>query len=371
MSDTARLEPHAASRAALSNWARRWCRSPATTCRCSTPPASWRSTSTAAAPPACSTSRTWARCGSTAPTPRPRSRRSCPGDVTGLAPMRTRYSMFTLDDGGIIDDLMVTNAGDHLFLVVNAGGKDGDIAHMRARIGAACEIEPLERSRAAGAAGAAGRRGAGAPGARGAPDDVHELRDDADRRHRVLRHALRLHRRGRLRDLRSGRQAERFARRTSAQPEVKPAASARAICCGWKRACASTATTSTARPRRSRRISAGRIRKRRRAAGGFPGAEAHPRRAGQRPEAAARRNSSRRPRAGARGHTKITDAQRARDRRDHQRRLRPHRRRPGGDGLCRARLREPGTAVQLVVRDVPRPAKVVAMPVVPHRYFKG
>mgnify|MGYP006167580635 CR=1 FL=1 len=30
-----------------------------------------------------------------------------------------------------------------------------------------------------------------------------------------------------------------------------------------------------------------------------------------------------------------------------------------------------GTKVQLVVRGVPRPATVVAMPFAPHRYFKG
>jgi aminomethyltransferase len=67
-----------------------------------------------------------------------------PGDVAALAPMRTRYTMFTLDDGGIIDDLMVTNAGDHLFMVVNAGGKAEDIAHMREKIGGRVKITPLE-----------------------------------------------------------------------------------------------------------------------------------------------------------------------------------------------------------------------------------
>jgi aminomethyltransferase len=39
--------------------------------------------------------------------------------------------MFTNDAGGILDDLMVTNVGDYLFLVVNAACKDADIAHLR------------------------------------------------------------------------------------------------------------------------------------------------------------------------------------------------------------------------------------------------
>ncbi len=43
-----------------------------------------------------------------------------PGDVAALAPGRMRYTMLTGDDGGILDDVMVTNVGDYLFLVVNA-----------------------------------------------------------------------------------------------------------------------------------------------------------------------------------------------------------------------------------------------------------
>lgn len=35
-------------------------------------------------------------------------------------------------NGGLIDDCIVTNAGDHLFLVINAGHEDKDIPHMQA-----------------------------------------------------------------------------------------------------------------------------------------------------------------------------------------------------------------------------------------------
>jgi aminomethyltransferase len=55
-----------------------------------------------------------------------------PVDILGLAPGRQRYAMFTNETGGILDDLMVANRGDHLFLVVNAACKADDITHMRA-----------------------------------------------------------------------------------------------------------------------------------------------------------------------------------------------------------------------------------------------
>lgn len=54
-----------------------------------------------------------------------------PVDVLGLAEGRQRYGFFTNDHGGIEDDLMIANRGDHLFVVVNAACKQGDIARMR------------------------------------------------------------------------------------------------------------------------------------------------------------------------------------------------------------------------------------------------
>ncbi|WP_127105000.1 glycine cleavage system aminomethyltransferase GcvT [Pararhodobacter zhoushanensis] len=57
-----------------------------------------------------------------------------PVDVQGLAVGRQRYALFTNADGGILDDLMVANRGDHLFLVVNAACKDADIAHLQAHL---------------------------------------------------------------------------------------------------------------------------------------------------------------------------------------------------------------------------------------------
>lgn len=60
--------------------------------------------------------------------------RLVPVDVAGLGEGRQRYAMFTNDKGGILDDLMVANRGDHLFLVVNAACKAADLAHLRAHL---------------------------------------------------------------------------------------------------------------------------------------------------------------------------------------------------------------------------------------------
>jgi aminomethyltransferase len=67
-----------------------------------------------------------------------------PGDITGLAAGRMRYTMFTNDAGGILDDLMVTNVGDYLFLVVNAACKDADIAHLRAGLPTDIALDVLD-----------------------------------------------------------------------------------------------------------------------------------------------------------------------------------------------------------------------------------
>lgn len=69
--------------------------------------------------------------------------RLVPQDVVAIAPGRQRYAQFTNAEGGILDDLMVANFGDHLFLVVNAACKDADEAHLRANLSGDCIIEPL------------------------------------------------------------------------------------------------------------------------------------------------------------------------------------------------------------------------------------
>jgi aminomethyltransferase len=55
-----------------------------------------------------------------------------PVDVIGLKEGRQRYGLFTNDVGGVLDDLMIANRGDHLFVVVNAACKAADVALMKA-----------------------------------------------------------------------------------------------------------------------------------------------------------------------------------------------------------------------------------------------
>ncbi|SFI16232.1 glycine cleavage system aminomethyltransferase GcvT [Bradyrhizobium sp. Gha] len=69
--------------------------------------------------------------------------RLVPQDVLAIAPGRQRYAQFTNEDGGILDDLMVANFGDHLFLVVNAACKAEDEAHLRANLSETCIIDSL------------------------------------------------------------------------------------------------------------------------------------------------------------------------------------------------------------------------------------
>ena len=67
-----------------------------------------------------------------------------PVDVIGLAPGKQRYGLLLNDEGGILDDLMFFNEGhDTLFVIVNGACKAADIAHIQARIGARCEVQPL------------------------------------------------------------------------------------------------------------------------------------------------------------------------------------------------------------------------------------
>lgn len=60
--------------------------------------------------------------------------RLVPMDIIDLAPMCQRYALFTDERGGILDDFMVTNAGNHLFAVVNAACKEQDVAHLQAHL---------------------------------------------------------------------------------------------------------------------------------------------------------------------------------------------------------------------------------------------
>ncbi len=65
-----------------------------------------------------------------------------PVAVIGLPVGQQRYALFTNEQGGILDDLMITNAGNHLFIVVNAACKEQDIGLLRT-LADRCTIEVL------------------------------------------------------------------------------------------------------------------------------------------------------------------------------------------------------------------------------------
>ncbi|KUP92414.1 glycine cleavage system aminomethyltransferase GcvT [Tritonibacter horizontis] len=69
--------------------------------------------------------------------------RLVPMDVLGLPEGRQRYGLFTNEAGGIEDDLMFANRGDHLFVVVNAACKDADIARIKAALEPEIAVTPV------------------------------------------------------------------------------------------------------------------------------------------------------------------------------------------------------------------------------------
>jgi aminomethyltransferase len=67
-----------------------------------------------------------------------------PGDFQALKPGRMRYSLLLNGEGGILDDLMVTNRGDHFYIVVNSATKWDDIGHMREHLPDAITLNHLD-----------------------------------------------------------------------------------------------------------------------------------------------------------------------------------------------------------------------------------
>jgi len=61
-------------------------------------------------------------------------------NILGLGEDRQRYGFFTNDTGGIEDDLMLANRGDHVFVVVNAACKGADITRMKAALEPALSV---------------------------------------------------------------------------------------------------------------------------------------------------------------------------------------------------------------------------------------
>jgi aminomethyltransferase len=96
-----------------------------------------------------------------------------PVSIAGLPEGRQRYAFFTNEQGGIEDDLMVANRGDHLFVVVNAACKAADLARMTAHLGPmGVSVESIKDRALIALQGP----GAEAALARLCPDDVQKMR---------------------------------------------------------------------------------------------------------------------------------------------------------------------------------------------------
>lgn len=301
--------------------------------------------------------------------------RLCPADFTGLQPGRQRYSFFTDTQGGILDDLMVSRLvddrhGDHLFMVVNAGCKAQDLSHLRANLNHRCEITELADRALLALQGPE----AGAVIARLAPESA----------------AMTFMTAGHLRiggidciATRSGYTGEDgfeisvaadravdLARLLLSQAEVKPIGlGARDSLRLEAGLCLYGNDITTATTPVEADLSWA-IAKRRREQGGFPGAGQLQR---QWQQGAPRKRVGILPegKAPARAHTEIADRTGQVIGEITSGGFGPSVNGPIAMGYVATPHAAAGTEVQLLVRGKALPAKVVAMPFVPHRYRRG
>jgi aminomethyltransferase len=295
--------------------------------------------------------------------------RLCPGDILALAAMHQRYTLLTDDRGGILDDLMVTNAGDHLFVVVNAGRKEADIAHLRRHLDREVAIEMLDDRALLALQGPA----AAAVMARLAPELTRLvfMTAAASMIAGIECFATRSGYTGEdgFEISVASRDAEALARRLLAEPEVAPVGlGARdslrleAGLCLYGHDIDETTSVVEA-------DLAWAIGKRRRLEGGFPGAAVLQRqlvegvtrkRVGIRPEGRAPAREGTVIVQGAQPVGTITSGG-----------FGPSIDGPVAMGYVAASCAAPGTEVSLIVRGTPRPARIVTLPFIAPNYHRG
>ncbi|HXP98424.1 MAG TPA: glycine cleavage system aminomethyltransferase GcvT [Telmatospirillum sp.] len=295
--------------------------------------------------------------------------RLLPGDLQALAEGRIRYSQLTNDQGGIRDDLMVTNAGDHLFLIVNAACKGADIAHLKAGLGKAGTIEELTDRALLALQGpeAATVLARLAPDALSMPFMSYRCLD-------ILGAACLVSRSGYTGEdgfeisLPADR-AEDVARRLLAEPEVLP------IGLGARdslRLEAGLCLYGSDIDEETTPVEAAlvwSISKRRREQGGFPGAAVIQRQLRDGPPRL-RVGIKSLDKAPARAHTPITDKAGQIIGEVTSGGFGPSVGGPVAMGYVQTSFAKAGTAVELLVRGTPREAVVFEMPFVPHHYRK-
>ena len=292
-----------------------------------------------------------------------------PGDLQGLMPRQMRYTLLLNDKGGILDDLMATRLEDGLMLVVNAACKDADLAHLQSQLDRAVTIEPhFERALLAlqGPAAAAVLKRF-APGVERMPFMTSAELSIAGTPCSVTRSGYTGEDGFEISV--AAEQAAAIAERLLGEPEVMPIGlGARdtlrleAGLCLYGHDIDETTTP----------IESGlawTIGKRRRAEGGFPGAAIILR---QLAEGVARKRVGIRPdgRAPAREGTVITDPAGNRVGTVTSGGFGPSVGAPIAMGYVDATHSANGSALSLIIRDVPRPAHVARLPFVPTRYYR-
>jgi len=297
-----------------------------------------------------------------------------PADILSLKPAQQRYTQLLAEDGGILDDLMVTRSpgpveDGNLILVVNAACKDADYAHIRARLPANVKLFVTDRRALLALQGPS----SAAVLARHIPG-IDQLAFMSGTFASLLGQTVFVTRSGYTGEdgfeiAVPDTDAPAMWRTLASEPEVAP------IGLGARDSLRLEAglclyghdiDTSTSPIEANLQWS---IQKRRRAEGGFPGAariqrelaEGPPRRrVGIKPEGRApAREGTEILSTGGEPIGKVTSGG-----------FGPSTSAPVAMGYVTAAHATPGTQLQLVVRGKPLPAEIVTLPFVAHRYFR-
>jgi aminomethyltransferase len=295
--------------------------------------------------------------------------RLVPGDILGLGLGRTRYTLLLNEAGGILDDLMVTNRGDHLFAVVNAATKAADIAHLQASLAGEIHVEWLEDRALLALQGPAAALVLSrlAPALTALP--FMSCTETAIDGIAVLATRCGYTGEDGFELSVAAEDAVRLARRLLAEPEVAPiglgardSLRLEAGLCLYGHDI-DTATTPVEADL------AWTIGKRRRRDGGFPGAEIVQRqleagpsrkRVGILPDGKAPAREHTEIRAGDGTIGTITSGG-----------FGPSAGTPISMGYVATEFAAAGTPIELIVRGTPRPARIARLPFTPHRYYSG
>jgi len=297
-----------------------------------------------------------------------------PGDIRTLAPGQIRYTLLLNDDGGIIDDLMVTRhempgKQNTLYLVVNAGCKENDLAHIMAKLGNRVTMRRYEDAGLLALLGPAAAKTL----AKFIPVAA-EMPFMTSRVEKFQGVTVRVSRSGYTGE--DGYEigipadaVEMVAKTLLAEPDVQPiglgARDSLRLEAGLCLYGSDIDTVTTPTEAALNWV----IGARRRVEGGFPGAEKV---LEQVTGGASRKRVGIKPlgKAPARAHTEIQDGRGNRIGEITSGGFGPSAGGPIAMGYVDTKFAKVGTPLTLIVRGQPLPAEVAALPFVPHRYFK-